>query len=157
MIRAQNQLLEAHQLAAVLSPFPSWARHDTRPADPAEAAVETAFTAGAALAALSVRVHAAAPWSGVWRRRLALKAAAASARMMRRGEDEGLLRDALVLCPAGSDPGPAGRMLSAWRELDRSDPLADSFVPFLAKTLELAVDDAFRGAIAGAQELAAAS
>ena len=73
MIRTQNQLLEASRPAPVLSPFPSWARHDTPPADPAEAAVETAFAAGAALAALSTRVHAAAPWSGVWRRRLALE------------------------------------------------------------------------------------
>ncbi|MGO8910076.1 MAG: DUF1403 family protein [Bradyrhizobium sp.] len=135
----------------VLSPFPGWARHDTSPADPAE----TAFAAGAALAALSARVHAAASWSGVWRRRLALKAAAASVRMARRGEDELLLRDSFFLCPAGGDPGPGGRLLLAWRELDCSDPLADSFVLSLAKTLGLSVDDALRGAIAGAQEMAA--
>jgi hypothetical protein len=116
---------------------------------------EAAFTVGAALAALSTRVHAAAPWSGAWRRRLALKAAAASARMARRGEDEFLLRDSFFLCPAGGDPGPGGRLLLAWRELDRSDPLADESVLHLAKTLELAVDDALRGAIAAAQELAA--
>jgi hypothetical protein len=116
---------------------------------------EAAFTAGAALAALSARVHAAALWSGVWRRRLALKAAAASARMARRGEDEALLRDSLFLCPAGGDPGPGGRLLLAWRALDRSDPLADDSVLHLAKTLGLSVDDALRGAIAAAQELAA--
>ena len=153
MIRTQNQLLDASQPAPAFSPFPGWARHDTPPAGPAGAdpLVEAAFTAGAALAALSSRVHAAAPWSGAWRRRLALKAAAASARMARRGEDELLLRDSLVLCPAGGDPGPGGRLLLAWRELDRSDPLADSFVLSLAKTLGLSVDDALRGAIAGAQ------
>jgi hypothetical protein len=151
MIRTQNQGLGTSQPVPVLSPFPGWARHDTSPTDPAEAA----FAAGAALAALSARVHAAAPWSGVWRRRLALKAAAASARMMRRGEDELLLRDSFFLCPAGGDPGPGGRLLLAWRELDRSDPLADSFVLSLAKTLGLSVDDALRGAIAAAQEFAA--
>ena len=47
-------------------------------------------------------------------------------------------------------------MLLAWRELDRSDPLADESVLHLAKTLGLSVDDALRGAIAAAQELAAA-
>jgi len=133
MIRAQNQLLGTSPPAPVQPPFPGWARHDTPPAD----FVETAFAAGAALAALSARVHTFAPWSGVWRRRLALRAAAASARMMRRGEDEALLRDSLFLCPAGGDPGPAGRMLLAWRELDCSDPLADESVLHLAKTLGL--------------------
>ena len=92
----------------------------------------------------------------MWRRRLALKAAAASARMARRGEDEALLRDSFFLCPAGGDPGPGGRMLLAWRELDRSDPLADELVLHLAKTLGLSVDDALRGAIAAAQDHAAA-
>jgi hypothetical protein len=33
------------------------------------------------------------PFDGAWRRRLALKAAAASARIARRGEDEATLRD----------------------------------------------------------------
>jgi len=158
MIRAQNQVLGTSQPVPVLTPFPGWARHDTSPAAPpgGDLLAEAAFTAGAALAALSSRVHAAAPWSGVWRRRLALKAAAASARMMRRGEDELLLRDAFFLCPAGSDPGPAGRLLLAWRELDRSDPLANDSVLHLAKTLELTVDGALHGAIAAAQHHAAA-
>ena len=125
MIRAQNQGLGTSQSVPVLSPFPGWARHDTSPAAPPgeDILAEAAFTAGAALAALSSRVHAAAPWSGAWRRRLALKAAAASVKNARRGEDELLLRDSFVLCPAGGDPGPGGRMLLAWRELDRSDPL----------------------------------
>jgi len=157
MIREQNQGLATSQSVPVLSPFPGWARHDTPPAAPPgkDLLAEAAFTAGAALAALSSRVHAAAPWSGVWRRRLALKAAAASVKNARRGEDELLLRDSFVLCPAGGDPGPGGRMLLAWRELDRSDPLANDSVLHLAKTLDLSVDDALRGAIAAAQEFAA--
>jgi hypothetical protein len=76
--------------------------------------------------------------------------------MMRRGEDEALLRDSFVLCPAGGDPGPGGRLLLAWRELDRSDPLADESVLHLAKTVGLSVDDVLRGAIAAAQHHAAA-
>jgi hypothetical protein len=151
MIRARKQLLEASAPTPVPGPFPGWARPDSPATD-----MEAAFTAGAALAALSSRVHAAAPWAGVWRRRLALKAAAASVRMARRGEDEGVLRDAVVLCPSGGDVGPAGRMLLAWRQLDRSDPLADGSVLHLAKTLNLPVDDALRGAIAAAQHHAAA-
>jgi len=59
------------------------------------------------------------------RRRLALKAAAASARIARRGEDEATLRDVFFLRHGGDDPGPAGRMLVAWRGLDRSAPLGD--------------------------------
>jgi hypothetical protein len=158
MVRSQDQILGTFQPAPVFSPFPSWARHDIPPAVPtgADPMREAAFAAGAALAALSSRVHAATPWSGAWRRRLALKAAAASARMARRGEDELLLRDSLALCPTGGDPGPGGRLLLAWRELDRSDPFADDSVLHLAKTLGLSVDDALRGAIAGAQEMAAA-
>jgi Protein of unknown function (DUF1403) len=150
MIRARKQRLETPVPAAEFSPFPGWAR-TVASADLAEAA----FMAGAALAALSSRVHAGASWSGVWRRRLALKAAAASAKNARRGEDEPLLRDSLVLCPAGGDPGPAGRLLQAWRELNRSDPLAEESVLHLAKTLGLSVDDALRSAIAGAQGMAA--
>ncbi len=158
MIRAQNQILGTSHPGPVLSPFPGWARHDTPPAVPTggDPMAEAAFTAGAALAALSARVHAAASWSGAWRRRLALKAAAASARMARRGEDELLLRDSFFLCPAGGDPGPAGRLLLAWRELDRSDPLANDSVLRLAKTLDLPVDDALRSAIAAAHHHAAA-
>ena len=151
MILTPKQLLETSASTPVASPFPGWARADSPGTD-----IDAAFMVGAALAALSTRIHAAAPWSGVWRRRLALKAAAASARMARRGEDEGLLRDALALCPAGGDPGPGGRMLLAWRSLDRSDPLADEAVLHVAKTLNLPVDDALRAAIAVARELAAA-
>jgi Protein of unknown function (DUF1403) len=149
MIRPQKQLFETPTPLPVLAPFPGWARPDSPGTD-----IDAAFTAGAALAALSTRIHAAVPWAGVWRRRLALKAAAASARMARRGEDEAMLRDAVVLCPCGGDPGPGGRMLLAWRELDRSDPLADASVLHVAQTLSLPVDDALQAAIVIARELA---
>jgi hypothetical protein len=58
---------------------------------------EAALQAGAALALLDARVRADVPFAGVWRRRLALRAAAASARIARRGEDEIMLRDAFYL------------------------------------------------------------
>jgi hypothetical protein len=97
------------------------------------------------------------PFAGVWRRRLALKAAAASARIARRGEDEAMLRDAFLLRHGGDDPGPAGRMLVAWRSLDRSAPLAGDAVFHVAETLQLKVDDALRAAIAEVQQLAASA
>jgi hypothetical protein len=97
------------------------------------------------------------PFAGVWRRRLALKAAAASARIARRGEDEATLRDVFFLRHGGDDPGPAGRMLVAWRGLDRSAPLCDDAVFHVAETLQLKLDDALRAAIADVQQLAASA
>ena len=57
------------------------------------------------------------PWADAWRRRLALRAAAASVARAGRNEDETALRDALHLTRPGADPGPAGRRLLAWRAL----------------------------------------
>jgi hypothetical protein len=106
---------------------------------------------------LDCRVRAGVPFAGVWRRRLALKAAAASARIARRGEDEATLRDVFFLRHGGDDPGPAGRMLVAWRGLDRSAPLCDESVFHVVETLQLKMDDALRAAIAEAQQLAAST
>lgn len=80
-------------------------------------ASEAAFAAGAALFALDQVVRRNPPWLGVWRTRQALDAAATSARMLRLREDEGALRDAHHLTRPGDDPGPAGRLHRAWREL----------------------------------------
>jgi Protein of unknown function (DUF1403) len=140
--------------------MPGWARLEaSTSAQPSVTDTEAAFRAGAALAMLDCRVRAdvRVPFAGAWRRRLALKAAAASARIARRGEDEATLRDAFFLRHGGDDPGPAGRMLVAWRGLDRSTPLADDAVFHLAETLQLKVDDALRAAIAGVQQLAASA
>jgi hypothetical protein len=136
-------------------PVPGWAR-DAAPVTDADADSGAAFQAGAALAMLDGRVRAGVPFAGAWRRRLALKAAAASARMARRGEDEATLRDAFLLRHGSDDPGPAGRMLVAWRGLDRSAPLAGDAVLHVAETLQLKLDDALRAAIAEVQQLAAA-
>jgi Protein of unknown function (DUF1403) len=110
---------------------------------------------------LDCRARADVPFAGVWRRRLALKAAAASARIARRGEDEAALRDVFFLRHGGDDPGPAGRMLVAWRALDRSAPLsaplAGDAAFHVAETLQLKVDDGLRAAIADAQRLAAST
>src|SRR5271165_7563633 len=93
--------------------FPAWARA----ADAPETEAEAAFLAGAALSRIDAVVRENSPWAGVFRRRLALSAAAASVLRAGRGEDEAALRDAFHLSRPGADPGPAGRRLIAWREL----------------------------------------
>jgi hypothetical protein len=144
MVRTPN-----HADAPTLPPFPPWARLDAPTTE-----TGAAFRAGAALAALDARVQAEVPFAGVWRCRLALKAAAASARIARRGEDEAMLRDAFFLRHSGADPGPGGRLLLAWRGLDRSTPLDDDAVLHVAVFFGLQVDEALKIAIAGAQQLA---
>jgi len=99
--------------AAAPAAFPAWARA----LNPPESDAEAAFLAGAALSQLDAVVRENPPWAGVWRRRLALGAAAASVLRAGRAEDEAGLRDAFHLTRPGADPGPAGRRLIAWREL----------------------------------------
>ena len=98
--------------AASPAAFPAWARAANAP----ESEAEAAFLAGAALARLDAIVRENPPWAGVWRRRLALGAAAGSALRAGRTEDEAALRDAFHLRRPGADPGPAGKHLLAWRE-----------------------------------------
>jgi hypothetical protein len=80
-------------------------------------ALEAAFLAGAGLAALDPILRTEVSWRGCWGARLALTAAAASVQLLGRAEDESALRDALCLRRPGDDPGPAGRLLVAWRRL----------------------------------------
>ncbi|WP_246680955.1 DUF1403 family protein [Mesorhizobium sp. B2-4-9] len=48
--------------------------------------------------------------------------AAARMRLAGRAEDEDALRDPWYLRPAGADPGPAGAVLGAWRQLSVQPP-----------------------------------
>jgi hypothetical protein len=84
---------------------------------PVESPLEAAFIAGSALNSLDEIARAQAPWLGAWRNRLALKAAGAVVRLMRRGEDEAGLRDAWYLRQPGDETGPAGDILHAFRKL----------------------------------------
>ncbi|RWA68002.1 DUF1403 family protein [Mesorhizobium sp.] len=105
---------------ASLSTVPAWAlASDGVPSD-----ADAAFQAGAALGALDGLARAQAAWAGAWRQRLALNRAAASMRLAGRAEDEAALRDAWQLCPAGADPGPAGAVFGAWRQLAVQPPVA---------------------------------
>ncbi|RAZ82960.1 hypothetical protein DPM33_33995 [Mesorhizobium hawassense] len=104
---------------------------------------DAAFQAGAALGALDTLARTQASWAGAWRQRLALKSAAASMRLAGRAEDEAALRDAWQLCPAGADPGPAGAVFGASRQLALQPPAvsADRLTKG-AELLGLAWDDA---------------
>ncbi|MGX5830020.1 DUF1403 family protein [Mesorhizobium sp. 43Arga] len=99
---------------------PAWALADRGTPSDADAA----FQAGAALGALDSLARLEPAWVGAWRQRLALKCAGASMRLAGRAEDEAALRDAWQLCPAGADPGPAGAIFGAWRQLALQPPTA---------------------------------
>ncbi|MCV9938233.1 DUF1403 family protein [Boseaceae bacterium BT-24-1] len=103
---------------STIRPVPAWAR----PKAQSSQVVDAAFLAGASLAALDAIARENPPWSGVWRQRLALQAAAASLRLIGRREDQNQLRDVQLLRRPGDDPGPAGRVLLAWRQLVARSP-----------------------------------
>lgn len=100
--------------------IPAWALATGTVSSDADAA----FRAGAALASLNTLARAQPAWAGAWRQRLALKCADVSMRLAGRAEDEADLRDAWHLCPAGADPGPAGAVFGAWRQLALQPPVA---------------------------------
>lgn len=100
---------------------PGWAL----PRGPVLDSAEAAYLAGAALNSLDNLVRSEPVWAGTWRARLALTCAAVAARQAGRTEDERALRDAWHLRPAEVDPGPAGRLLAAWRRLAERSPGVD--------------------------------
>src|SRR5271166_3163691 len=134
--------------AASPPPFPAWARALNAP----ETEAEAAFLAGAALARLDAIVRQNPPWAGVWRRRLALCAAAASVRRAGRTEDEAALRDAFHLSRPGGDPGPAGKFLLASRELAaRPTRQWRSSLAAAAEVLRVPHDEALEKAVEAAE------
>ena len=58
---------------------------------------DAAFAAGIALKSLDDLIRAELPWLGCWHDRLALKSAAVAAKMLGRSEEEGTIRDAVLL------------------------------------------------------------
>ncbi len=138
--------------AAAPAAFPAWARAK----NPPESEAEAAFLAGAALARLDAIVRQNPPWAGVFRRRLALSAAAASVARAGRTEDEPRLRDASHLTRPGADPGPAGRRLIAWREFcARSVGQWRSSFHAAAEVLGVPHDEALQEAVDAAEAGAA--
>ncbi len=108
---------------------PVWAR----PRGEVQRDVDASYLAGAALNSLDSLVRSDPAWAGVWRQRLALKSAAEATRLLGRTEEESALRDAQLFRAAGDDPGPAGKVLRAWRRLaSRSTTLEEEAVRSIA-------------------------
>lgn len=133
---------------------PRWAR----PSAEIESDLDAGYVAGAAMNSLDNLVRGAPAWAGVWRQRLCLKSAVAATGILRRTEEEAALRDALLFRAAGDDPGPAGRILLAWRRLaGRPAALDEQAVRSVADLLELEWDEALAGVVANARALIASS
>jgi hypothetical protein len=80
------------------------------------------------------------PCAGALRSRLALKSAAASAKILRLNADEGALRD--LRFAVGNALGPAAKLLSLWRDLAARPPSLDpSRLAAAAARLDLALPD----------------
>jgi hypothetical protein len=104
-----------------MAPVPAWLRRAIPDAQglAGKDVEDVALAAGAALSALDAVVRRQKRWAGAWRQRLALAAAALTAKQAGRVEDSLALRDAVLLTRPGDflSVGPAGRLLLAWRRL----------------------------------------
>lgn len=99
--------------------LPDWLR-DAR----TEGIEEAGFSSGAALALLhQLQARADLP-QALWRDRLALRAAAQSARCAGRPEGEAAIRDVLCLLRPDERPGPAGEIGLAWQRAAGRPPCA---------------------------------
>ncbi|UVK48282.1 DUF1403 family protein (plasmid) [Mesorhizobium sp. AR07] len=107
-------------------PFPAWLRRAIPDAQSLagkgagpNALEDVALAAGATIGALDAVVRRQERWAGAWRQRLALAAAAATAKQGGRVEDGSALRDTVLLTRPGDflSVGPAGLLLLAWRRL----------------------------------------
>jgi hypothetical protein len=144
---------------AAASPVPGWLRRAVSDAQTLaaqsfgpNALEDVALVAGAAVGALDQVVRGQEKWAGAWRQRLALTAAAVTARQAGRVEDEAALRDAVLLTKPGDDVGPAGCLLLAWRRMAATPAdklLAAAGIGAVLDDLGLARDDE------GASDLAA--
>lgn len=106
----------------VLLAIPVWLRRAASQTSASQVAggqdiVDIAATTGAAIGALDTLIRHNVRWQGAWRQRLALAAAAMTARQIGRTEDEATLRDAVQLTRPGDDAGPGGRLFLGWRHL----------------------------------------
>ncbi|ANP90205.1 DUF1403 family protein [Rhizobium leguminosarum] len=124
--------------------LPEWAVAGGREMTEAGAA----FASGIALKSLDDLVRSEPAWAGCWRSRQALKCAVAAVRLMGRIEDETALRDAVLLIAAGDDPGPAGKVFSAYKRLSARKPgFSSKLVAELADFMEFGWDDHLAAAV----------
>lgn len=130
---------------------PVWARLR----GPVEHDADAAYAAGTALNSLDNLVRSDPAWAGVWRQRLVLKSVTAAMRLLGRAEEELALRDTHLFRVPGGDPGPAGKVLLAWRRLaERSTNLDERAVRPIAELLDLKWDEALIEVIANAEDMA---
>lgn len=123
---------------------PDWAL--SRGRDVSE--VDAAFAAGIALKSLDDLVRVEPIWAGCWRARQALKCATVAVRLLGRNADEAGLRDAILLTAPGDDPGPAGKVFSAFTRLSgRKGAITSKFVAEFADLLGLSSDDRLAAAV----------
>tara|TARA_R110000787_G_scaffold68280_6_gene152813 strand:+ start:189 stop:1142 length:954 start_codon:yes stop_codon:yes gene_type:complete len=135
-------------LPVPLSGLPAWVRPNGRDVTEADAA----FAAGIALKSLDDLVRSDPVWAGCWRSRQALKCAAA-VRLMGRAEDEQALRDAVLLTAAGDDPGPAGKVVLAFKKVSTRKPgFSSKHVAELAGLLALVWDEPLATSVAVATD-----
>ena len=107
------------QAFAPPAPVPSWAKILGRAGQG-----ESLFSAGASLALFDAFLRRDPPCRAVLRQRLALQAAAASARILRLRADEAALRDLRFAVIA--DLSPAAKLLELWRDLARRPPALEA-------------------------------
>ncbi|WP_349254347.1 DUF1403 family protein [Rhizobium sp. CB3171] len=110
--------------------------------------MDAAVAAGIALKSLDDFVRSQRVYAGCCRARQALKCAATAVRLMGRNEDEKALRDAVLLARPGDDPGPAGKVFSAFKWLaSRKPSFSSKAIAELADLLGLAWDDRLAAAV----------
>ena len=114
-------------------PLPNWARPEGAHLNPQT----LGFFAGATLASLDAVIRSEPIFAGVWRHRLALRAAAATVRMTGRTEGEAELRDAWCLRSPNGALGPAGGHLEAWRALVGASTLSTDALRRAALSFDL--------------------
>jgi len=148
-MKSRPDLPDAHHAAVPKVPVWARARGDV------QRDVDAGYLAGAALNSLDNLIRADPMWSGAWRQRLALKSASAAVRLLGRKEEESALRDTHFFRAIGDDPGPAGKVLLAWRRLaGRSTGLDEAAVRPVAEHLEVNWDDQLAEVIANGEDLA---
>ena len=120
------------------APIPAWARASGRAGEG-----DPLFAAGAGLALLDAHLRRDPPGAGALRSRLALKSAAASAKILRVNADEGALRD--LRFAAENALGPAATLASLWRDgAGRPPSLDPGRIIEAAARLDLALPDPMR-------------
>ena len=124
-----------YETQAFPSAAPAWARASGRAGEG-----DPLFFAGVGLALLDAFLRCDPPSAGALRARLALRSAAAAAKILRLNADEGALRD--LRFAVGDALGPAANLLSHWRDgAGRPPSLDPGRLAAAAAALDLALPD----------------